>query len=205
MHKEILNQNQLELLSLIKEFKREYYMVGGTAIALHLGHRMSIDFDLFKFNPIKKTKILAKIAEAKFNYLITRNVYEQLNLIINDVKFMFFQYPYKIEANITFEDFIRLPDLLTLAAMKAYALGRRSKWKDYVDLFFIIKSGISLEDISIKANEIYGQLFSEKMFRIQLSYFDDIDYSEEVVYLKHKIDDNGIKDFLIEISTDLKI
>lgn len=48
MHKEILNKDQLDLLPLVKLFKSEFYLVGETAIALHLGHRRSIDFDLFK-------------------------------------------------------------------------------------------------------------------------------------------------------------
>lgn len=72
-----------------------------------------------------------------------------------------------------------LPSLLTLAAMKAYALGRRSKWKDYVDLYFLLKGYYQLEDVIRKANEIFGDLFSEKLFRAQLSYFDDVDYTEE--------------------------
>lgn len=42
MHKEILDDNQIKLLPLLKEFKRTFYLVGGTAIALHLGHRRSI-------------------------------------------------------------------------------------------------------------------------------------------------------------------
>lgn len=48
MYKEILSDKQLELLPTMAKFRREYYLVGGTAIALHLGHRRSIDFDLFK-------------------------------------------------------------------------------------------------------------------------------------------------------------
>ena len=48
MHDEILNADQLELLPLMAQFRREYYLVGGTAIALHIGHRRSVDFDLFK-------------------------------------------------------------------------------------------------------------------------------------------------------------
>ena len=187
MHKEILNQNQINLLILLKEYKREYYMVGGTAIALHLGHRMSIDFDMFKLNTINKNKILEKIKVHNFEFKITRNVTEQLNLIINEVKFTFFQYPYKIEAKINFENLIKIPDLITLAAMKAYALGRRSKWKDYVDLYFILVSGISIEEI----------------FRIQLSFFDDIDFSEEVFYINEKIEVADIKKFLIKISSDI--
>ncbi len=45
MHDEILSANQRELLSVMERFKREYYLVGGTAIALHIGHRRSIDFE----------------------------------------------------------------------------------------------------------------------------------------------------------------
>ena len=62
MHLEILNQNQKELLLFISQFKREYYLVGGTAIALHIGHRESIDFDLFKFANLRKNDIYRKIA-----------------------------------------------------------------------------------------------------------------------------------------------
>ena len=54
----------------------------------------------------------------------------------------------KIEAKQNFEDNIRLPELIDLAAMKAYALGRRSKWKDYVDLYFILKDYFTIEQIS---------------------------------------------------------
>jgi hypothetical protein len=50
MHLEILTDKQKELLPLISQFKRNFYLVGGTAIALHLGHRESIDFDLFSYN-----------------------------------------------------------------------------------------------------------------------------------------------------------
>ena len=45
MHDETLNDAQRGLLPLMAQFRREYYLVGGTAIALHIGHRRSIDFD----------------------------------------------------------------------------------------------------------------------------------------------------------------
>jgi len=57
MFKHILTANQLKLLPLVKEFLRDYYLVGGTAIALHLGHRRSIDFDLFTYGRLKKQSI----------------------------------------------------------------------------------------------------------------------------------------------------
>ena len=63
-----------------------------------------------------------------------------MNLLVNGVKITFFQYPFPIDTECSFENIFRLPSLLTLAAMKAYALGQRSKWKDYVDLYFSIAS-----------------------------------------------------------------
>lgn len=84
MHKEILNHDQTNLLSLLKDFKREFYLVGGTAIALHIGHRRSIDFDLFKEKPFIALKVLTKIKLREFEYTITRNVPGQLNMIIQD-------------------------------------------------------------------------------------------------------------------------
>jgi len=204
MHKEILNKDQMELLPILAFFRREFYLVGGTAIALHIGHRRSIDFDLFKFSTLNHKKILNVINSNKLSTNVTRRVTEQLNLDINNVKFTFFQYPFDIKATINFENILRVPDLITLAAMKAYALGRRSKWKDYVDLFFLIKNHFTIKDISGKAKEIFEDLFSEKLFRAQLSYFEDIDYSEPVDFLVPSIPQEEIRAFLIDKAIDLE-
>ena len=198
-----MNDDQVSLLPVIKEFKREYYLVGGTAIALYLGHRRSIDFDLFKFSMLNAKKNIEKLNRLNVSFAITRNVTEQLNLIANNVKLTFFQYPFQIEAKNDFEKTIRLPELLDLAAMKAYALGRRSKWKDYVDLYFLLKNEFPLQQITDRATLIFGDLFSDKLFRSQLSYFDDIDYSEEVDYLVSAPSDAEIKSFLIDLATTL--
>ena len=183
MHEEILNDAQQELLPLMKRFTREFYLVGGTAIALHIGHRRSIDFDMFKQTAINHKKTLDKIADSGFETLVTRRVTEQMNLLVNGVKLTFFQYPFPVVPENKFKDVFRMPSLLSLAAMKAYALGRRSKWKDYVDLYFLLTRHFSINDVSIKAQETFGDLFSEKLFRAQLSYFGDVDYTEEVEYI----------------------
>jgi Nucleotidyl transferase AbiEii toxin, Type IV TA system len=57
MHRNILTAKQVKLLPLLREFFQDYYLVGGTAIALYLGHRHSIDFDLFTSGRIKKLSI----------------------------------------------------------------------------------------------------------------------------------------------------
>jgi len=78
---------------------------------------------------------------------------------------------------------IRVADFLTLAALKSYALGRRTKWKDYVDLYFVFKGFFGFEQVVEKAEKIFGKEFNEKIFRAQLGYFKDIDYSEEIEYM----------------------
>ena len=65
LHKEILTKEQKELLPLIKLFKKDFGLVGGTAIALHIGHRESIDFDLFSLSEFENHKIRAKIKAIK--------------------------------------------------------------------------------------------------------------------------------------------
>jgi hypothetical protein len=80
-------------------------------------------------------------------------------------------------------------------------LGRRSKWKDYVDLYFLLKDYFSLSDIVQKAESIYGQEFFDKLFRSQLAYHADIDYREEVEFLPgFFVDKEEVKSFLIDIS-----
>lgn len=203
MHLNILNKNQVELLNFISLFKREYYLVGGTAIALHIGHRESIDFDLFKLSSLRKNDIYKKIFTSKLNFKFGYENYEQLNLIINEVKFTFFSFPHKIPTNSEIKGIIKMPDLLTLAAMKAFALGRRAKWKDYVDLYFIIKEYHSLTEISEKAKELFGEMFSDKLFKMQLGYFKGISYAEEVTYLIPKPPtEQEIQDFLINCSIE---
>jgi hypothetical protein len=202
MHSEIFSQSQVQLLPLIKQFQSEYYLVGGTAIALHLGHRRSIDFDLFKESRIKPKSIIEKISEFDYPFLVTRRVTEQLNLTIFDVKLTFYQYPFKIRATQKMDNILRFPELIDLAAMKAYALGRRSKWKDYIDLYFILKDHFTVNQIGERAILLFGQLFSEKLFRAQLSYFDDINYSEPVEFMGPPVPEAEIKEFLIEKAID---
>ena len=138
MHDEILNDAQRGLLPLMSQFRREFYLVGGTAIALHIGHRRSVDFDLFKPARLNHKRNLDRIAASRFPHQVTRRVEEQMNLIVNGVKVTFFQYPFPY---------------------------------------------FSVREVSQKATALFGELFSEKLFRAQLSYFADIDYSEEVDYL----------------------
>ncbi len=203
MHLEILNQNQIDLLPFLNQFKREFYMVGGTAISLHIGHRLSIDFDMFKKGTFNAKKLLNKFDLNKEKYTVTYNTTGQLNLICRDVKFTFFNYDFDIEAKTIVNGQVKIPNLLTLAAMKAYALGHRSKWKDYVDLYFILKDYYNFKEICNEADKIFGQLFNEKLFKSQLNYFVGINYTEEIEYMPgYEVEEQTVKNFLTEIALE---
>ena len=202
MHSEVLTIEQRELLPLIKSFSKDYYLVGGTAIALHIGHRRSIDFDLFTTLDIKRKGIRNLIDKSGFaveNLLY--EAFDQMHIVLNSVKITFFNFPYEISHPMDFDGIIKIPTLLDLAAMKTYALGGRAKWKDYVDLYFILKDHHELKELSARAEEIFGAYFNQKLFREQLCFFDDIDFSEKVDYMGKEIKEEEIRKVLMDIAT----
>ena len=200
MYPDILTDTQKALIPYFELFAKEYYLVGGTAIALYLGHRKSIDFDLFTHDKIK----LKSIKKWKDDLPVTpiNTIYEasdQIHFIIENVKVTFMQFPFQLKSANHIHG-LSMPSLLSLAAMKAYALGGRAKWKDYVDLYFIMKDHYSIKEIINKADELFGSSFNGRFFRQQLGYFDDINHSEKVEFLIEPVPDNIITEFLTEIS-----
>jgi hypothetical protein len=74
-----------------------------------------------------------------------------------------------------------------------------AKWKDYVDLYFMLKNHFSIKEISIEAEQIFGPLFSEKLFRSQLTFHKDIDFSEPIEFMAgFETKEQEIKNFLID-------
>jgi hypothetical protein len=203
MHFEILTDNQIELLKYIEKFHRKFYLVGGTAIAFHLGHRRSLDFDLFCQTGLIKHQIRNKLIQVPFKQTKLFEDTDQLHLLINGIKVTFFSFPYPILHPQKAGKLISMPTLLTLASMKAFALGRRAKWKDYVDLYFILRDHCTIEDIGNEAVKNFGQLFSEKLFREQLAFHKDINYSEPVEFLITAPSEDEIKQFLVDKALDI--
>ena len=183
MHKEILTRAQIRLLPLVKKFKKSFGLVGGTAAALQIGHRRSVDFDLFSSKKISRNAIREVILEHAKIQTILVDQQEEYTLVVGGVKLTFYYYPFQVAYPKRLEDIITMADLATVAAMKAYALGRRAKWKDYIDLFFILKDFHPLPEVALRAKKVFGVEFNEKIFRSQLAYFRDIDYSEKIEFM----------------------
>ncbi len=197
----ILDPHQKELVPLVAQFSSSFYLVGGTALALQLGHRRSLDFDLFSFQQFDNQHIRNRI---KMKWTIEQTAVDQLDeliIIIRGVRCAFFYYPYRVPHPLAAVGSLTMPDPLTIAAMKAFALGRRAKWKDYVDLYFIFQRH-TLADVVGRAQELFGREVDEKLFRQQLAYHKDINYTEEVVYMPGRhIPKKTVLSSLLTIST----
>jgi len=202
MHSEIFTDAQTKLLPIIAKFRDGFGLVGGTAIALHIGHRESIDFDMFSPDEFTNARIRQVFARAgKPISAVFTNETGQFTFVVDSVQVTFYQFQYPIEYAESYDSFARMPTLLTLAAMKAFALGQRSKWKDYVDLYFILRDHYSLDEISDHARSVFKGEFNAKLLRQQLDYFDDIDYREPVVFKPgFEVAEDEIKSALKEYS-----
>lgn len=202
MFKNILTPKQLELLPLIQKFSGEFYLVGGTAIALQIGHRQSIDFDLFSRKPINREQIKKIIVGNNYQMETVFEDGDQLHGFVDGVKVTFYEYPYPIKPEVKLDNVISMPSLLTLGAMKAFALGKRAKWKDYVDVYFLLKNHFTLEQISGEAEKIFEGGFNAKLLRQQLIYYADVDYSEPIEYVTDSVSNEEIEKFLTTVATE---
>jgi len=198
MHENVLTPKQSALAEKLLPEIKNFYLVGGTALALQIGHRRSLDFDLASRKPIEpfnlERHLISKGFEIQRTFTATGDEYSAL---IQETKVTFFHFPFEVQHPIPWDKGkTTLPFIKDLGAMKAYALGRRSKWKDYVDLFFILKFHLQLEELIHQAKSVFAGHFSSKLFREQLCYFDDMDYSESIDYLGDGPSDEEVRAFL---------
>jgi hypothetical protein len=177
MNENVLTPKQSALAEKLLPEIKNFYLVGGTALALQIGHRRSLDFDLASRKPIEpfnlERHLISKGFQIQRTFTATGDEYSAL---IQDTRITFFHFPFDVQHLLSWEKGnITLPSTKDLAAMKAYALGRRSKWKDYVDLYFILKFHLKLEDLLQRTKSIFSGHFNSKLFREQLCYFEDMD------------------------------
>lgn len=189
LHYEILDEKRKKaFVELGQLFGKEYYLAGGTALALQLGHRTSLDFDLFRDQAISlflKQKAAKHFQKAKM--LVDNS--DELSLVINNgIKISFINYYWKpIFPLIKTAEGLPLLSIKDIAATKAYALGRRGNFRDYYDLYVIVKNGYcSLKQIINYCEKKYGDLFSARMFLEQLAYLGDVVVDEKIKYFDRK-------------------
>lgn len=196
MHDKALTKEAKELLPLFGSFK-EFYLVGGTALALQIGHRLSIDFDFFSEKPLPRN-LLQKVKRVFNGYEIsvTYQSPEQLNIVVNNVKITFFYYPYHVLYPLIEYKSIQIATISEIALMKAFSIGKRLSHKDYVDWYFLLSEHyVSLSEIIKDAQKKFHNDFNDRLFLGQLISMDDIS-EQKIDFLRHPVSPNIILDTL---------
>jgi hypothetical protein len=195
LHYNLLNRKRREVFTKLKSFK-EGILVGGTALFLQIGHRLSFDLDIFFEREIKRQDLL-KLKKLFKIKTIELNTPDQLNLITSDnVRITLVHYPYKPLFKLISTISLPLLSVKDIALDKAFTIGRRPLWRDYVDLFFILKEDfIDIATIIKSAQKKFGIEFNERLFLNQVSYFKDLK-ATKISFVAGKYSFNEIKDFL---------
>lgn len=165
-----------------------FYLAGGTGLALQIDHRVSVDYDLFSKNEIS-AELLKEVEKvfAGHEIKISVNNSDELTVFIDDVKITFLYYPFPIYSQYVETEGLKIIPPKTIGFTKAYSIGRRGSYKDYVDLYFLLKGDyILLEDIVQDCQEIFGDGFSDRLFLEQLVYMNDVD-EIEINFLQTKV------------------
>lgn len=159
----------------LRRFSRIGVLAGGTALALQLKHRRSYDFDIFLNDALPSS--LARTARAVFGKITIVNQYEEelTFTTASNLKITFVYYPFRPLYPLIRTESIPLFSWKDIVLDKAYTIGRRAQYRDYVDLFWLMKAKkVSLEWLMRNASKKFGDLFPEKIFLSQLTYFDDL-------------------------------
>jgi len=205
MHQEAITSKAREIFDNIRYFPF-FYLAGGTGLALQLGHRISIDFDFFWEKYIPKD-LLPKVRKVFKNSKIevVVNYSEQLTVAVSGINVSFCRYPFPVILKFISYQGIKILPALEIAAMKAYALGRRAILKDYVDLYFILKEKIcNLEEIIKICQKKYGEDFDSRLFLEQLIFSKDVE-EMEIQFLKEKVNKLEIEKFFEKEIKKMKI
>lgn len=176
IHLEILDKERRNLLGTINPFAKGFILGGGTALALQLKHRKSYDFDFFSSQLLAKN-LLEQLSQAITISTIAVDSRDELTFFTKDeIKVTFLHYPFGHAFPILKqENGLQIFSIKDIAIKKAYTIGRRGEYRDYFDLYTILKNDhIKLSELISETKKIYKSIFEEKIFLEQLVYFKDL-------------------------------
>ncbi len=195
----ILAKKQKELLKRFGFLKTSgFYLAGGTALALQIGHRTSLDFDFYTKKRFD-TRELHRLLERKFKEVILLQKAEETLIVkINGVAVSFFRYPYSlIFSTVKCQDFPLIASKEDIAAMKIIAISDRGTRRDFMDMYFLLKE-FSLKEIFSFVKKKYPN-FNIYVGLRGLTYFVDAEKDRQRrLYLRRVVSWSTIKKSLIE-------
>jgi hypothetical protein len=187
LHKETVTKGTLDLINrlMADDYLKSFYLVGGTALSLLIGHRISIDIDLFTnrgFNAEKASRYLQKHYQTDLNNISENSV----SGFIENIKFdlIAHRYPH-VKPLLTIEG-IRMLSIYDIAAMKVNAIvGNGTRVKDFLDVYYLLKE-MSFHELLDAYLKKYPDV-NHTIAKASLCYYNDIDFTVSVTMIKEEL------------------
>jgi hypothetical protein len=164
----------------LAQVPRHFVLYGGTAVALHYGHRVSVDFDFFTTQPLNQDELMrslpflrgAKPVHVEANTLeveVTRREVVKVQFIG--------ALPYRRvrDPQFTADQVMRVASPLDLLATKLRTIWMRSQAKDFLDIDELLRQGVGLKNGLGAAYALFGGEFNSHISLRALGYFNDGD------------------------------
>ncbi|MDX2133763.1 MAG: nucleotidyl transferase AbiEii/AbiGii toxin family protein [Saprospiraceae bacterium] len=198
LHLRAVEPGTLELLRslMLEPFLAPNFLVGGTALALQMGHRLSIDLDLFTHQPFDGA-ILLEHFKAQYQVQALTITDTIFILVVNGIKVDCVQYRYPFAFPLVQVGGIRLADIRDIAPMKLDAVTKRGSKKDFVDMYYLFELFSPIQIL-----EWYDQMFRHSTsFHVvrSLTYFEDAEQTEMPVVLDQGVSWEKVKKRMIEV------
>jgi len=191
----------IKLISKLPSIQKAY-LAGGSALALHIGHRISVDLDFFTQEEIDENKVsleLSSIGQFKEEGKSWRTVWGS----VVDTKFSIFYYPYPLLEKTSAFEGIQMVGKKDIAAMKIHALEDRGTKRDFIDAFFLAKV-FTLEKMLTFYDQKYGSLHDHVYTILRsLDYFADADSDERPLKMLMDVSWDDVKQFFKQESIRL--
>lgn len=181
MHWDILTRAQQKVWAKLAGAKvpEGFYLAGGTAIALRLGHRESEDLDFFSEKPFSKEVIIAT-ASGVSSVQVEQIGEGTLYLTVDHIRVSFLSYPYPLIAPAQEWNDIVVADLVDIVPMKLIALAQRGTKKDFFDIDALINSGWPLEAMFETMERKFANVRYNKMHILKsVTFFEDAEGDEQ--------------------------
>lgn len=178
MFEEVLPRNTKSALALLGKsgLLKDAYLAGGTALALQIGHRISVDFDFFIKKEFDENQLVQKFTEPPLNFRLEKISADTILGYLDKIKFSLFFYKYPLLAKAHKFLNLNIVDVKDIASMKLAAVSDRGMKRDFIDLYFIIavERLFSLQEILDLYDQKFEVLQQNKTHLLKsLVYFDD--------------------------------
>ncbi len=176
LHTEVLDERTAAVLGGVGRTRElaSFYLAGGTGLALQLGHRRSLDLDLFSERPWS-WEALARPIQALGPVEVERQEEGTFVGSVGGVRFSLFHYPYVLLEPVIESSYgVALAGLLDIACMKLVAMAQRGSRKDFVDLYFLGMSGVTPRSaLNALGRKVAGVSYNPVHIARSLAFFED--------------------------------